>query len=203
MPNDKKRSDDSKQKTLSGVQKQKVLNDAKRIRESLLKEAKKYDNAKVSGRSKAFYERASELVKKEASRYTQKSVRSQLGKDASVSEKMAAEADFLKTFGRGSTATNVARRILSTRTEEGQSLRQTSQAGARFYGGLVSVWEGVGYENRDEAIVQAFGKRNLLQVMEELENNLGVDLLNMLSDPDRYMEAVNMIQSYVSERGLA
>ena len=39
--------------------------------------------------------------------------------------------------------------------------------------------------------------------MEELENNLGVDLLNMLSDPDRYLEVVNMIQSYVSARGLA
>ena len=188
---------------LSKQDKQKILKDAKRLRGNLVKEAQKYQKAKVTGRTKEFYNRAAQLVKEEAKQYTQKSIQAQLKKDDVSATELKGKLNLEKSFGKGSTATNVARRILTTR-----SGNETSQAGARFYGGLVSIWN-VGetetqrskaYSMRDKLIMDAFGKKNLLEVMEHIEDELNINLIDMLNDPAKYDEAVNAIQSYVAEK---
>ena len=188
---------------LSKQDKQKILKDAKRLRSNLVKEAQKYERAKVKGRTKDFYNRAAKLVREEAKQYTQKSVQASLKKDDASAQELKNKLDLEKSFGRGITATNVARRILTTR-----SGNETSQAGARFYGGLVSIWN-VGetetqrskaYSMRDKLIMRSFGKKNLLEVMELIEAELNINLIDMLQDPAKYDEAVNAIQSYVAEK---
>ena len=214
-PKDKKQEtskDVAKKNILSATDKAKILKDAKKIRERLIKEQKRYKRAKVKGETKRFYDRAAELVGAEAKKYTQRTIRSRMGKDAAITEELLAEAVFLKSFAKGSMATNVARRILTTRAEEkGKEIRATSQAGARFYGGLISLWHDPSaseeerkkaYRERDRKIIQAFGKRNLLQVMEHIEKELNINLIDMLQDPEKYAEAVNAIQSYIREKGL-
>lgn len=181
----------------------KALRAAKDIRQRMLKEARKYERAKVKGRTKEFYKRAAEILRQEASGYTQAAVKVALRKGETSYQELSTKEIFQKTFSRGKWAENVARRILSTR--EGEP--QTTQAGARFYAGLISIWDTGGteaerskaYKMRDQRILDAFGAKNLLQVMERIESELGINLMDMLQNPEKYDEAVNAIQAYVSQ----
>lgn len=196
---------------LSSSQKKKILEDAKEIRSALKAEADRYAAAakKQTGRTRDFYQRAKELVRQEMGEYTQKAVRARMGSDNDLTSEMVFESAFIQGMKGGSTATNVARRVLTTYSDiKGRKVTSSSQAGARFYGGLIDVWydpsadaaaQSADYAARDKRIMKAFGKRNLLQVVEMLEDRLGIDLLNMLEDPAKYQEAIEAIQAYVAE----
>ncbi len=197
----------AKKQVLSKVQKEKILKDAKGVREKLDKEAKKYKTLakKQSEQTARFYDRAAQIVKEQAREYTQKVIRSQFGKDVDINARVLAEAQFLKSFSKGNIATNVARRILSTRDSEGEHV---TQSGARFYAGLKDIWYEPGltpeekseaYKMRDKKIMQAFGKKNLLEVMELLEEKLNMNLIEMLQSPEDYEKAKLAIANYVAE----
>ena len=210
MPKKKTAKDVAKKNVLSGVEKQALFNNAKKIKQSLQKEIKRYQNAKVNGKTAEYYQRAIEMAKEDVKKYSQRAVRARLGKDSAVNEKLIAEAAFLKSFGGGNVATNVARRLLQQKSDEMVS-EKLSTAGARFYGGLVGIWydedasdeqKSADYSQRNKKIVQAFGKKNLLQVIEQIEDDLHINLAEELSKPEKYAEIVNQINAYVKERGL-
>lgn len=55
------------------------------------------------------------------------------------------------------------------RTREARALLKRGNIGSKFFAGTIEVWQDVPYEDREQAILDFFGKTNLMDVLEELE----------------------------------
>lgn len=199
---------------LSKQEKQEILGKAKDVRKALVNEARDYKakakeleskKSAKSTRTAEYFRRAANMLDERAKKYTQRAVTEMFGKNSAITEEIALEAIMLKQLSKGSQAGAVARRILQQKQDE--TVKSDSYVSARFYGGLVSIWydetlseeeQRKAYYHRDKKINQFFKKRNLLEVMQMLEEKLGIDFLEALSEPYKYQEMVAAINAYVS-----
>lgn len=84
----------------------------------------------------------------------------------------------------------------------GETLLDGTMQGHRFFAATKSLWEEVGYENRYEAIKDAFEGKNLAEIIKEIEDETGVNIMKGdINSPERYgkitPEEMQKVMNYV------
>lgn len=85
-----------------------------------------------------------------------------------------------------------------TRDQMAHDILSTGNAGSRFYGGLVQVWDGTEESRRhpNRAILEFFGAESIMDVLEELEAQ-GIDLYTPDENDDVYKSVQLKLQQYI------
>lgn len=85
-----------------------------------------------------------------------------------------------------SLASNIDRLDERTRRErEAKAILNQGNIKNRFYGGLVDIWEGLPKDERNQAILEHFGKDSLMDVLEDLES-AGIDIYSAPNSDEMY-----------------
>lgn len=85
-----------------------------------------------------------------------------------------------------SLASNIDRLDERTRRErEAKAILSQGNIKNRFYGGLVDIWEGLPKDERDQAILEHFGKDLIMDILEDLES-AGIDIYSAPNSDEMY-----------------
>lgn len=85
-----------------------------------------------------------------------------------------------------SLASNIDRLDERTRRErEAKAILNQGNIKNRFYGGLVDIWEGLPKDERNQAILEHFGKDSLMDILEDLES-AGIDIYSAPNSDEMY-----------------
>ena len=117
-----------------------------------------------------------------------------------LSDKLLDKANMTYQAGTGSYRTDLIRESRSVRSmsEERQTdILLSSNIGSRIYAGTIELWQDADPNEREDAILKAFGAKSMLDVLKVLERELGERLY---SDDTRenYMSVVLAIQSMMA-----
>lgn len=117
-----------------------------------------------------------------------------------LSDKLLDKANMTYQAGTGSYRTDLIKESRSVRSmsEERQTdILLSSNIGSRIYAGTIELWQDADPNEREDAILKAFGAKSMLDVLKILERELGERLY---SDDTRenYMSAVLAIQSMMA-----
>lgn len=125
--------------------------------------------SELSGSARQFLESEAQRVKDYARRFTMKNLRNEYSGDDIAQAVQRFEHDSTHFLTKASQA---------AREEElGDILVSNKDIASRFYAATIDIWRGKTGVARDKAILEFFGKDNLYQVMQELAENTGVDIL--------------------------
>lgn len=137
----------------------------KRQSERYMKEAEKHEGTTYGKRMKALAKESLDLA---AQTYIDKTTRtySETAKNVIASSYKALASEAMD--------------------EERQAdIIMSSKIGARIYAGSIEVWEGKSYDEREQALWDAFGVKSNAQLLELLERQFGKSLYNM-EQPENY-----------------
>lgn len=117
-----------------------------------------------------------------------------------LSDKLLDKANMTYQTGTGSYRTDLIKESRSVRSmsEERQTdILLSSNIGSRIYAGTIELWQDADPNEREDAILKAFGAKSMLDVLKILERELGERLY---SDDTRenYMSVVLAIQSMMA-----
>lgn len=117
-----------------------------------------------------------------------------------LSDKLLDKANMTYQAGTGSYRTDLIKESNSVRSmsEERQTdILLSSNIGSRIYAGTIELWQDADPNEREDAILRAFGVKSMLDVLKILERELGERLY---SDDTRenYMSVVLAIQSMMA-----
>ena len=77
----------------------------------------------------------------------------------------------------------------------GETLLDGTMQGHRFFAATKSIWEEVGYENRYDAIKEAFEGKNLAEIIKEIEDETGVNIMKGdINSPERYGKIIPIMK---------
>lgn len=94
----------------------------------------------------------------------------------------------------GQSYESLASAPLDKNAEAKRILKYGNIAG-RFYGGLSHIWEDLPYSQRDKAIMEFFGVDNLLDAMDIIRNEWGINLYEAEDNTQKYREQKEQVRN--------
>lgn len=153
---------------------------ARVIRKRFEDEAKRYERqAAKAGKAEARYlNQAAEAARANAEKYKVANLREKFGKGDAGTFKIM---EYLETVGRRESERGMYRNLRSQNAREQRLAERvlSGSAGSSFYAGTVQIWRGKTGDERNQAILEFFGKENLWQVLQHLEQQLGVNFFDI------------------------
>lgn len=163
--------------------------------------AQRYEKkaAKSSGAEKARYEfLAQEKTKKALETYAEgKEPKGEMGR---LAEKYAGgykrEKQSIGQLIAESLKESIKDKIHS-REEMANTILQSGNVGSRLFAGLIDIWQDAeNYKGREQAILEHFGAKDMLEVIEMLEE-AGIDIYTAPDDRTIYDEKTLQVQEFV------
>lgn len=155
---------------------------ARVIRKRFEDEAKRYERqAKAKGTTAAerrYLNQAAAAAREQAEQYKVANLRSKFGKGQQGTARIM---DYLDTVGRRESEKSMYKNLRTQNAREQRMAERilSGSGGSAFYAGTVQIWRGKTGKERNEAILEFFGKKNLWEVLQYLEEDLNMDFFDI------------------------
>lgn len=155
---------------------------ARVIRKRFEDEAKRYEQqAAAKGTTDAerrYLRQAATAAREQAERYKVARLREKFGKGPQGTARIL---DYLESTGRRESERSMAKNLKSQSAREQRMAERilSGSGGSAFYAGTVQIWRGKTGQERNQAIIEFFGKENLWQVLQYFEDELKMDFFDI------------------------